>query len=75
MRFQLTCCIKPNMQTVSAKKFPVACCVKLKMNVLVEIISLKTRKFVNSNRLKTNFKNLSKNTALSKNENLSKSQT
>jgi hypothetical protein len=43
MRFQLASCVKPNMQTLSAKTFPVAVCVKLKMNVLVEIHSQKAK--------------------------------
>ena len=36
-------------------RFQLASCVKLKMNVLVEIISLKTRKFVKPNRPKNQF--------------------
>jgi hypothetical protein len=39
MRFQLANCVKLNTQTVSAKTFPVANSVKLKMNVLVGIAS------------------------------------
>jgi hypothetical protein len=36
-------------------RFQLATCVKLKMNVLAEIISIKTRKLVNPNRPKNKF--------------------
>ena len=42
-RFQLANCVKQNTQSVSAKTFPVANCVKLKMNVLADIISQKAK--------------------------------
>ena len=54
MRFQLAKCVKPNMQTLSAKTFPVTVCVKLKMNVLVENHSQK-RNGVKPNRPKNQF--------------------
>ena len=56
MRFQLAKCVKPNMQTLSAKMFPVAVCVKLKMNDLTEIGSLKKRNGVKPTRPKNHFK-------------------
>ena len=43
MRFQLAKCVKPNMQTLSAKTFPVAVCVNLKMNVLIGTTSQKAK--------------------------------
>jgi len=44
MRFQLAKCVNPNVQTLSAITFRVANCVKLKMNVLVEIHSQKAKR-------------------------------
>jgi len=66
MRFQLANCVKPNMQTLSAKTFPVAVCVKLEMNVWVENHSQK-RNGVKPNRPKNQFfkKNLSNGSNLS----------
>ena len=55
MRFQSANCVSLNLQTVSTKTYPVAVCVKLKMNVLVEIGSLKKRKLVKPNRPKNQF--------------------
>ncbi len=45
MRCQLAKCVKLNVQPLSAKTFPVAVCVKLKMNVLVEIHSQKAKRY------------------------------
>ena len=54
MRFQLANCVKPNKQTESVKKFSVEFRAKLKMNVLVEIVS-KSKNLSNRTDLKTNF--------------------
>jgi len=74
MRFQLAKCVKTNMQTLSAKTFPECKLCQAENERFGRNSLSKSEKVSNRTDLKTNFKNLSKNSALSKCENLSKSK-
>ena len=75
MCFQFAKCVKPNVQTLSAKTFRVAKLCQVENEHFSRKCRSKSENLSNRTDIKTNFKNLSKNSALSKSENLSTPKT